>query len=389
MIRGGNSFSVSEADFKNAHTIWGKCVASLRGKIHKKSSPVPDIAVTPAPAQQHQVLSVDMMYLETTAILIAVSTPLDMTLAVSLIRLDTDMTSRAADVVKPALNELISILKSRNFLVQVIISDREGAIGNMRLDLLAMGIEVDVSAAGGHVARIERRIQMVKERARAHLNGRIPFTPTELYLTYLALYCISRINCQQSGPRPGGFSPRELFFGRRVDGSLDFRAAHGDYAVCTVPNTNNTMLSRTDDCIVMLPTHSRTGSFKMLSLATGKIVTRGQFKILRIPQSVIATLNAMAVREGKKINNAQLHVLDELLFANSLDKSKMPHFITNPPTQDALVDAGSGDQQLTLTDLQSADSIFEIPTSDVCVCVGEGEGEGGGTSRSSGNDRPT
>ena len=318
MIRGGNNLSVSEADFKNAHTIWGKCVASLRGKIHKKSSPVPDIAVTPAPAQQHQVLSVDMMYLETTAILIAVSIPLDMTLAVSLIRLDTDMTSRAADVVKPALNELISILKSRNFLVQVIISDREGAIGNMRLDLLAMGIEVDVSAAGGHVARIERRIQMMNERARAHLNGRIPFTPTELCLTYLALYCVSCINCQQSGSRPGGLSPRELFSGRRVDGSLEFRVAYGAYAVGTVPNTNNTMLSRT-------------GSFKMLSLATAKIVTRDQFKILPMPQSVIATLNAMAVREGKKINNTQLHVLDEVLFANSLDKSKMPHFITNPP----------------------------------------------------------
>ena len=382
MIRGGNNFRISEADFRNAHTIWSKCLASLRGKTHKESSSVPDISVTPAPAQQHQVLSVDIMYLETTAILIAVFTPLDMTLAVSLIRLDTDKTSRAAAVVKRALNEMISILKSRNFLVQVIMSDGEGAIGKMRLDLLALGIEVDVSAAGGHVARIERRIQMVKERARAHLNCRIPFTPTELCLTYLALYCVSRINCQQSESRPGGLSPRELFAGRRVDGSLDFRAAYGDYAVCTVPNTNNTMQSRTDDCIVMLPTHSRTGSFKMLSLATGKIVTRDQFKILPMPQSVIATLNAMAASEGKKMNNTQLHVLDELLFANGLDKSKMPHFITNPPpppTQDALVDAGSGDNQHFLTDLPSANSIFEIPTSDVCVCVcGVG-----GTSRSS------
>ena len=240
------------------------------------------------------------MYLEATAILIAISTPLDMTLAVSLMRLDTEKTSRAAAIVRPALNEMISILKSRNFLVQVIMSDGEGAIGKMRLDLLALGIEVDVSAAGGHVARIERRIQMVKERARAHINGRIPFTPTELCLTYLALYCVARINCQQSGSRPGGLSPRELFSGRRVDGNLDFRAAYGDYAVCTAPNTNNTMQSRTEDCIVMLPTRSRTSSFKMLSLATGKIVTRDQFKILPMPQSVIMTLNAMAVKEGKK-----------------------------------------------------------------------------------------
>ena len=65
MIRGGSNFNVSEADFRNAHTIWGKCLASLRGKTHKKSSPVADISLTPAPAQQQQVLSVDIMYLET------------------------------------------------------------------------------------------------------------------------------------------------------------------------------------------------------------------------------------------------------------------------------------------------------------------------------------
>ena len=364
MIRGGNNFSVSEADFRNAHTIWGKCLASMRGKTHKKSSPKADISLTPAQAQQQQVLSVDIMYLEATAILIAVSTPLDMTLAVSLIRFDSGKTSRQAAVVKPALCEMISILKSRNFLVHVIMSDGEGAIGKMRLDLMALGIEVDVSAAGGHVARIERRIQMVKERTRAHICGRLPFTLTELGNTYLTLYCVSRINCQQSGTRPGGLSPRELFSGRRVDGTLDFRAAFGDYAVCTAPNTDNTMTSRTEDCIVMLPTHSRTGSFKMLSLATGKIVTRDQFKILPMPQSVIATLNAMAVREGKKITQTKLHVFDETLFANSLDKSNLPTFITNPPTQDAPVVESAVQQQPTLTDLPSAD-IFEIPPSDV------------------------
>ena len=66
-------------------------------------------------------------------------------------------------------------------------------------------------------------------------------------------------------------------------------------------------------------------------LATGKIVTRDQFKILPMPQSVMVTLNAMAVKEGKKITQTQLHVLDD----NSLDKSKMPlstrdRWITNP-----------------------------------------------------------
>ena len=125
------------------------------------------------------------------------------------------------------------------------------------------------------------------------------------------------------------------------------------------------MTSRTEDCIVMLPTQNRTGSFKMLSLATGRIVTRDQFKILPMPQSVIMTLNAMALREGKKITQTKLHVFDELLFANSLDKSNLPTFITNPPTQDAPADEVAVYNQPTLTDLPSADIILETTPSDV------------------------
>ena len=43
----------------------------------------------------------------------------------------------------------------------------EGAVGKIKEDLNMLGIEVDISGAGGHVARIERKIQTVKERVRA------------------------------------------------------------------------------------------------------------------------------------------------------------------------------------------------------------------------------
>jgi hypothetical protein len=58
------------------------------------------------------------------------------------------------------------------------------------------------------------------------------------------------------------------------------------------------MRSRSHDCVVMLPTGNRTGSVRMLSLATGKIVTRDQFKILPMPVSVILLLNRMAAADG-------------------------------------------------------------------------------------------
>ena len=219
-----------------------------------------------------------------------------------------------------------------------------------------MGIEVDISGAGGHVARIERKIQMIKERVRAHICGRLPFTLTLFGLSMLILYCVSRVNFQFSVSRPGGPSPRENFTGQRVDGTRDFRAAFGDYAVCTTPSTSNSMASRTEDCIVLLPTGNRTGSVKMLSLATGSVVTRDQFKILPMPASIINVLNGMAAAEGRK-PSSKIDVFNAIQNMHSIDTSNMPTYILNNQE-------GSGDalQQGILPDPPGQDIIMQDPT---------------------------
>jgi hypothetical protein len=51
----------------------------------------------------------------------------------------------------------------------------------------------------------------------------------------------------------------------------------------------------------MLPTGNRTGSVQILSLASGKLVTRDNFKILPMPASVIQRLNEMARKDGRTI----------------------------------------------------------------------------------------
>ena len=51
------------------------------------------------------------------------------------------------------------------------------------------------------------------------------------------------------------------------------------------------MAARTEGCVVVLPTGNRTGTVKMLSIATGRIVSRDQFKILPMPESARVRLN--------------------------------------------------------------------------------------------------
>ena len=95
----------------------------------------------------------------------------------------------------------------------------------------------------------------------------------------LVLFSVSRINYQTSESRRGDECPRVAFSGRQVDALLEYRIGFGQYAQCTVANTDRSMSARTEDCIAMLPTGNRTGSVKMMSIGTGKLVTRDQFII--------------------------------------------------------------------------------------------------------------
>lgn len=207
------------------------------------------------------------------------------------------------------------------------MSDGEGAVGAIKDDLNLLGIEVDVSGAGGHVARIERRIRTVKERVRAYMSHELPFSLTAVGIAMFVLFCVSRINYQTSESRRGDECPRVAFSGRQVDALLDYRIGFGQYAQCTVANTDRSMSARTEDCIAMLPTGNRTGSVKMMSIGTGKLVTRDQFIILPMPTSVINRLNEMAASEGRKIIIRSDMVYDT---GSGLRKADDPTYIRPP-----------------------------------------------------------
>jgi hypothetical protein len=102
--------------------------------------------------------------------------------------------------------------------------------------------------------------------------------------------------------------------------------------VCTVPDTKNNMESRVTDGNVVLPTGNRTDSVKVYNIATQKIITRDQFKICPMPDSVIDCLNKQALAEGRRVKSNHMHVFDELLNCRKLSTS--PTYFTPLPMQD-------------------------------------------------------
>lgn len=229
----GVNFEVTGTDFRIADDIWGPDIASMKGKTKMQVSRVADISIGTQLIQQEQILSVDIMYVEGIPSLIGLATPLDLTMAVSLLGIDSTRGSRSVSIVRDGIHNFVSILASRNFVTRLIMSDGEGAVGVIKGELNLLRVEVDVSGAGGHVARIERKIQTAKERVRAHISHQWPFTLTTLGVAMLVLFCVSRLNYQMSGTGYRDECPRVAFSGRQVDQSIDFRAAFGEYAQCT------------------------------------------------------------------------------------------------------------------------------------------------------------
>ena len=111
---------------------------------------------------------------------------------------------------KEAIAYFFGILASQNFKTPLLMVDGEGSISKIISELNSIGMEVDVSGAGGHVKRVERRIQVVKERVRTHTHY-LPYTLPLIALSMCVLYCVSRPNYQPTHVRDGGVSPRETF----------------------------------------------------------------------------------------------------------------------------------------------------------------------------------
>jgi hypothetical protein len=126
------------------------------------------------------------MTVEGVQILVGVAHPLDLTMATDLHSVDMGRSSRAAATVRKGLELFLGILSAHNFQTSVIMSDGEGAIGKLSVELNVLGVEVDISGAGGHVSRIERKIRTVKQNVRAHMaSGVIPFVLSTLSIIML------------------------------------------------------------------------------------------------------------------------------------------------------------------------------------------------------------
>ena len=282
--------NITATDIRIAHTINGIQLGSLRGKTSKKKSAVSAAVAGRRVVQVEQICDVDLFFINNVVFLMGILSPLGLLLVACL-------SGRSAAVVGKGLLSFLSLLKSRNFDVVTLRCDGEGAVGKLAPDLQNEGVTVDTTAAGEHVPRAENGIKTIKQRVRAHSTS-LPFVMTRLMLIYCVMFCVSRLNLLPSSTCLDHASPTEQFTGVKLDYKRDLRCGFGDYVQATVPDPDNSLKTRTQGCIAMLPTGNSTGSVKMYSLATKAVVKRNQFTVLPMPDLVIDHITEIALSEG-------------------------------------------------------------------------------------------
>ena len=144
------------------------------------------------------------MFIDKTATQIGIASPLGLTIAYSLNNLDMNKAVKAAANIKKGIDHFVAMLASQNFKTAMIMSDGERKVTSIIPELEALGIEVDLSGAGGHVARVERRIRVIKERLRLR---RISLTFCLIECEDRHVHIVLRIKTQPRTGRSTGMGP--------------------------------------------------------------------------------------------------------------------------------------------------------------------------------------
>ena len=212
------------------------------------------------------------------------------------------ITTRKTKALRGALWKTLSKIDEQQYEVSHIQSDNEGGIKSFYDELRRAGYIINPAGSGEHVPVVERKIETLKERVRSYLQS-LHYTLMFSLLRYLVEYCVVMINLLSDNQRVDPTSPYELFTGEKVDYKKQLRISFGDYAECRNPNRKptNSIKSRTDPCIALLPILNAQGSYLFFDLTTRRTVVRDKWRELPFPKDIMLRLEKLAKAQGKTL----------------------------------------------------------------------------------------
>ncbi len=171
------------------------------------------------------------------------------------------------------VRNIIALYAKGGFQVGTILMDNEFEC----LRNLIPTIVINTTTANQHVPEIEQRIRLIKECGRGILNT-LPYKRMpQLVLVELIYHVVLWLNAftLKSGVSDT-LSPQEIILRHKLDFAKHCKALFGSYVeVHEEPNPTNGMATSVKPAIVLGPTGNQQGTYKFMSLSTGKKINVG------------------------------------------------------------------------------------------------------------------
>jgi hypothetical protein len=198
--------------------------------------------------------------------------------------------SRRAKQLAAGITRMMDLYTCGGFQVGTVLMDNEFE----KLRNLVPILAINTTAVREHIPEVERKIRLIKERGRGILKT-LPFKKMpRLMLIELIYHTVLWLN---AFPAKSGvsemLSPRKIVYRHKLDFAKHCKSLFGTY--CEVhddPTCTNTMATCSTPAIVLGPSGNLQGTYKFLSLATGKKVKRRAFTLYPMPDSVINKVEA-------------------------------------------------------------------------------------------------
>jgi len=279
---------VTVQDVENANHIFGPDLDNLRTKPEHVCIEYIQIPRDFVELHKYVTLVADVMFINGLPFLVTSSQ------GISLVTIEY-LKLRTAKRLVDTLERAIHIYSKAGFIVQTALMDMEFE----KLRDMLPNVTLKTTAAWEHMGEIERKIQVVKERARSTMSV-IPYKLLpKLVIIVLMHFCVMWMN---SFPVKSGisekWSPREIVSRHKLDAKIHCKVPFGAYCEVHVdPDITNTMEPRTKWGICLGPTGNMQGSYKFRSLSTGKKVTRRKFTEMPMTDSVMKMVDSLGKKE--------------------------------------------------------------------------------------------
>ena len=278
---------ITAADIRRATEIAGPPLAKVRGGTHQSSTPAQRIEadMPRSTAKIPLTMELDIFIWRGLSFLIGVLLPINYVVA-------TFLKHKTVAEIKAAINGFIAAALARMFTVTLIQCDGEKAVSAYKEELNREGIKLE-SQPGVHAPHVERVNQTLGEFARGQENGGLSFRLGKALIVMMILFKVSRLNLLPTKSSTDGFGAFVTWEGINVDATRDLKWGFGDYAE-TLKTQSTKTASRTEACVLGIPTMNRAGSIICYKLSTRSMVTRQRFQVRPMPDWVINELNDIA-----------------------------------------------------------------------------------------------